>query len=68
MRPKPILNKWQFVLSVSEDFRTLRNGWKVADVGIFKLKRIDRDGYAPKRSDYSGFYFRFQFWLPVDRY
>lgn len=69
MKPRKVLNKWQVVFTASSDFRQLRNGWKVADVGIFKLTSLPDDGMVPRsKRHYKGFWLRFLFWIPIDRY
>lgn len=68
MKPKKILNKWQFVLTAGSDFRYRGDGWRVADVGIFKLTSLPDDGIRPNKRHYKGFWLRFRFWLPLDKY
>lgn len=68
MKPKRVLNKWQFVFTSSLDFRYRHDGWRVGDVGIFKLTSLPDDGMLPNKRHYKGFWLRFSFWLPIQKY
>lgn len=66
--PQRLLNKWQFVHSLSTDYRYMREGWKVCQIGIFKLTSFPREGVIPDRKHYKGFLLRFKIWFPVDKF
>ncbi len=68
LRPKKVLDKWQLVLAVDHDFRYRGDGWRVLDFGIFKLKVMPPDGVIPRKENYKGFWIRFRFWLPIEKY
>lgn len=68
LRPKRVLDKWQLVLAVDHDFRYRFDGWRVLDFGIFKLSSLPDDGIIPNKRHYKGFWVRFRFWLPFEKY
>lgn len=68
MKPKKIIGKWQFVLTAGDDFRYRGDGWNVADIGIFKLNSLPRDGERPSKRNYTGFWLRFRFWVPFAKF
>lgn len=68
LRPKKVLDKWQLVLTVDHDFRYRFDGWRVLDFGIFKLSSLPDDGIIPDKRHYKGFWVRFRFWLPFEKY
>jgi len=68
LRPKKVLDKWQLVLAVDHDFRYRFDGWRVLDFGIFKLLSLPDDGIIPDKRHYKGFWVRFRFWLPFEKY
>lgn len=67
-KPKRVVGKWQFVFTGSKDFMRLERGWYVADVGIFKLTSLPSEGMKPTKRNYKGFWLRFWFWLPLEKY
>lgn len=67
MRLKPH-NKWQVGIHVGKDFAMHQIGWYSFSLWVLRFTEEDFKQYGGTRINYiphKGFYFGFNFWLPI---
>lgn len=66
LKPRKVMDKWQFVLWSGKDYQRFERGWRVAEVGIFKLTSLPEEGVKVNKANFKGFLIRVAYWLPVE--